>query len=631
MAGLPCPDPMTPRRSISRKLNLILLVCVVCALMLAGVSLVLLDLRTQARGIEQDLIAQADIVGLASLGALTFDDAKAGSDNLRVLRSNAGIVSAALYRADGRRFAGYTTGGNEPPGLLPMGRPEATMDWSLVRVVRRIPGTPSPGYVYVEAQHELASSALEHVAVLALILGVSLGFAVLLARRLLRPIVGPILSVSQVAREIRRGDYQLRADETSDDEIGELVDAFNAMLDELERRAQALQQREAQLRESNDAKDRFIATLAHELRNPLAPIRTGLDILQFDQGRTAVSTRARETMHRQLVHLIRLIDDLLDISRINNGKIHLSRARLRLADVIESALEQARPVVEAGSHKLAVEVHDDGIEVDGDATRLAQALGNLLNNAAKYTPRGGTITLRMRREGASAVVEVEDTGLGIPTGMAEKIFDMFAQVNRTEERTMGGLGIGLALVRSLVQLHGGTVTASSPGEGLGSTFTVRLPCLDARQAPAATAAPEPAAQQPAGARAGHRVLVVDDNVDAAETLAAVLQMVGYEARSVHYPEAVFEAAAAFAPHAILLDIGMPGLSGHELARRLRQDARFARTVLVAVTGWGTEADRERSRLAGFDGHLTKPVEARDVVMALRTLSGQPQSSSQPAA
>ncbi|HYF21224.1 MAG TPA: ATP-binding protein, partial [Ramlibacter sp.] len=325
----------------------------------------------------------------------------------------------------------------------------------------------------------------------------------------------------------------------------------------------------------------------------LAPIRTGLEILRKDTANGPASERARATMERQLAHMIRLIDDLLDISRI------------RLRPVVESALEISRPVIAAGRHALQVDLpQDDDIELMGDPTRLAQALGNLLNNAAKYTPPGGSIALRVRREGDEAVVEVEDNGEGIPAGMLETIFSLFTQVRSTLDRAQGGLGIGLYLVRSLVALHGGTVVATSPGPGKGSCFTMRLPCLQAL----APASPEPVAEAGEGGARGLKVLVVDDNVDAAETLQSVLDISGCETRIVHDGLQVLPAAQAFEPDVVLLDIGLPGLNGYGVAQQLRAVPRFRQTLLVAITGWGAEQDRLRAQQAGFDHHLTKPVD-----------------------
>jgi two-component system, sensor histidine kinase len=358
------------------------------------------------------------------------------------------------------------------------------------------------------------------------------------------------------------------------------------------------------LRVADQRKDEFLATLAHELRNPLAPIRTGLELMARLPADGARREAVMAMMDRQLNQLLRLIDDLLEIARISTGKLVLQRERLDMRHIVETALEACAPLVSRGGHRLTVRMCEQPLWVDGDPARLAQSLSNLLNNAAKYTPDGGRITITLASEGGQAVLTVEDTGVGLPADMIGRVFDMFAQVNRSLDRAQGGLGIGLALVKSLVGLHGGQVSASSPGPGLGSTFTIRLPLLEA---PAAVPQP-PAADMPEPA-APLRVLVVDDNQDAAESLAALLALAGHHVRVAHGGQEALDTAPDFMPHAVFCDLGMPGMDGHEFARRLRRDGRFATTLLIALTGWGAEEDQRRSRAAGFDRHLTKPASA----------------------
>jgi PAS domain S-box-containing protein len=363
-------------------------------------------------------------------------------------------------------------------------------------------------------------------------------------------------------------------------------------------------QGELLLQQSNRAKDEFLATLAHELRNPLAPLRTGLQILKRAGAAPQTVRRTLDTMDRQLTHMVRLIDDLLDISRINSGKIQLELGRASLRAALQTALELARPAMDAAGHALHVELADPDVALHGDETRLAQAFGNLLNNAAKYTPPGGRVQLRQWREDGEAVVEIRDNGIGIPRPMLDRIFSLFTQVDGVPGKTVGGLGIGLFLVRSLVQMHGGSVRADSPGPGQGCTFTVRLPCLPA--------APAPAPLVSGGTRmtttSPARILVVDDNVDAAETLSTFLDMLGMQTRSVHDGVAAVDAALDFAPDVVLLDIGLPGMDGYEVARAMRAKQQLAGVKLVALTGWGADEDRRRAMDAGFDHHLTKPVD-----------------------
>jgi signal transduction histidine kinase/CheY-like chemotaxis protein len=386
-----------------------------------------------------------------------------------------------------------------------------------------------------------------------------------------------VLSAVMTALRGRRWQYQIR--------------------DQIE----SLQQADRALRLADQRKDEFLATLAHELRNPLAPIRTGLELLAQLPPDAARRQNVMAMMDRQLRQLLRLIDDLLEVSRISTGKLVLQRERLDLRRVVETALEACAPLVARGRHALAVSLPDTPLWVDGDATRLAQSLSNLVNNAAKYTLEGGHISVTLTDVGDEAVLSVQDSGVGLPAEMIGRVFDMFAQINRSLERAQGGLGIGLALVRRLVTLHGGQVSAASPGPGQGSTFTIRLPLL---QPPAASLPPPPeAAPQPSRPQ---RVLVVDDNKDAAESLALLLSLDGHEVRVAHSGQDALNVAMAFQPQAVFCDLGMPGMDGHEFATQLRQDPRFSATLLVAVTGWGTEDDKRRARTAGFDAHLTKP-------------------------
>ncbi|AUX45132.1 uncharacterized protein SOCE26_066130 [Sorangium cellulosum] len=364
-----------------------------------------------------------------------------------------------------------------------------------------------------------------------------------------------------------------------------------------------------ELRDQDRRKDEFLATLAHELRNPLAPIRTGLEVLRItgdgDQGR-----KTREMMERQVGHMVRLVDDLLDVSRITRGKVELRRERVELRAVLNSALETSRPLIEAAGHELAIRLPAEPLALDADPTRLAQVFANLFNNATKYTPAGGQIRLVAQRDGGEVVVRVADTGVGIPADMLPKVFDMFTQVGRSIDRAQGGLGIGLTLVRRLVELHGGTIHAESEGPGRGSTFLVRLPLAATERA--ATAAPPSGRPAVEGHAAGLRVLVVDDNVDGAESLAALLCVSGHDVRTVHTGPQALVAAREFGPGIVFLDIGLPGMNGYEVARRLRAEPDFAGLVVVALTGWGTEEDRRQTRQAGFDHHLTKPVDTAEV-------------------
>jgi two-component system, sensor histidine kinase len=378
----------------------------------------------------------------------------------------------------------------------------------------------------------------------------------------------------------------------------------------------AQQRAEAQLREADQHKDEFLATLAHELRNPLAPIATGLQVLKRTAECLHRQPRVLDMMERQLAQLVRLIDQLLDVSRIATGKVALQRERVALQSVIEQAVEAGQPALSAAQHTLCVDMPPQAIQVFGDVSRLSQAVGNVLHNATKYTPNGGTIGISLRRVGPDAVVTVTDSGAGIPPDMLGRVFDLFAQVDRTLDRSQGGVGIGLSLVRSLVKLHGGTVTARSAGIDRGSCFEIRLPVA------AVTAAELPSDAHPAGADAPGqrrlRVMVVDDNADAADAMAMLLQLNGHVVRVLYSASEALEAAPDFLPDAVFCDLGMPGMGGHEFATQMRKDRRFASTLLVAVTGWGAEEDRRRTQAAGFDHHLTKPAGVDSVEALLAT-------------
>jgi signal transduction histidine kinase len=366
----------------------------------------------------------------------------------------------------------------------------------------------------------------------------------------------------------------------------------------------------ARLEEASRAKDEFLAMLGHELRNPLSPIVTALELMRLRDGRG--TGREQAIIQRQLEHLTRLVDDLLDISKVTRGKIELKKEWLAVADVLTKAVEMASPLLEQRSHRLAVD-SADGLRCHGDAMRLAQVVANLLTNAARYTPVGGDIRLSARRaDGRTIEIRVQDDGIGIAPEALPKIFDIFFQGQRASGRAEGGLGIGLALVKSFVTLHGGTVGAASDGPGCGSTFTVRLPVAGADAGAADSPPPaEPAVQPAAGAAL--RVLVVDDNVDAAETLAQLLSAAGHRVEIAHNPAAALMRARSFVPDLALLDIGMPVMDGYELAARLRAQPELAGCRFAALTGYGRDDDKARSEAAGFRAHFVKPVDGAQLL------------------
>jgi two-component system CheB/CheR fusion protein len=362
-----------------------------------------------------------------------------------------------------------------------------------------------------------------------------------------------------------------------------------------------------QLLEADRRKDEFLATLAHELRNPLAPIRNALQMQRLAGSPNEDSADRQEMMERQVQHLVRLVDDLMEVSRITRGKVELRRERVELAAVVQNAVETSRPLIEAAGQQLAVTLPQQPLVLDADPVRLAQVVANLLNNAAKYTEAGGRIDLTAERNRGEVVIRVRDTGIGIPPDMLPRIFEIFTQVDRAQCRDQGGLGIGLSLVRGLVQMHGGRVEATSAGPGRGSEFTVRLP-LAAELLPGSEAAGGLAVRGPSTAAPLRRILVVDDSRDAAESLGTLLQLVGSDVRTAHDGPGALEVLRTYRPGVVLLDISMPGMDGYEVARRIRRQPEFRDVILIALTGWGQEEDRRRARAAGFDHHLVKPVD-----------------------
>lgn len=387
---------------------------------------------------------------------------------------------------------------------------------------------------------------------------------------------------------------------------------IEAQRDQLQAQAQAL-------KDADRRKDEFLATLAHELRNPLAPLRAGLDMLRRNPDRDTAAQN-RNMMDRQLNHLVRLIDDLMDVSRISQGKIELRRETVKVSQVIHSAVEASTPLIETTGQILDLEIPLDDCWVEADQTRLSQVISNLLNNAAKYTPAGGRIKLSLAKAVREAVITVSDNGIGIPVEMQNDVFMLFTQVADHRQRSQGGLGIGLALVKQLVEMHGGSVSASSQGVNKGSTFTVRLPLTTPPASPLHTDVPladvSPNAHRPL------KVLVVDDNPLIADAVGMMVEDIGHEFQAAHNGQDALELAKQYRPDAILLDIGLPGMDGYDVCRAFRQDPSFEHITIIAQTGWGQERDKALAKDAGFDFHLTKPVPISDLQKVLSGVAPQ---------
>jgi signal transduction histidine kinase/CheY-like chemotaxis protein len=389
-----------------------------------------------------------------------------------------------------------------------------------------------------------------------------------------------------------------------------------SMLSEaLQRAWDRIRDRQRQLELDAQRKNEFLATLAHELRNPLAPLRSGLQVLRLSGRDPAVVDECVAMMERQLAHTVRLVDDLLDVSRISRVVIELRKQPVALEEIIRHAVETSRSSIDEAAHELTINLPAGACVVDGDLTRLTQVVSNLLNNAARYTEPGGRIALTAEREGREAVIRVRDNGIGIPAAMLPQLFEMFTQVDPSMRRAQGGLGIGLALAKVLVELHGGTLSGSSDGPGKGAEFMIRLPLSSE---PATTIAP--AAETPTGTESSAQILIVDDNQDVARSLALLLRHLGHEITIAHDGLAAIETARQSRPDVILLDIGLPDIDGYEVCRSIRASGWGKQMLIVAITGWGQQEDRRRSREAGFDDHLIKPVAPNAIDALLAKLS-----------
>jgi len=619
-------------RSIRLKLLMVVTITTFAALLLTAAVLVTYEIRSYETSAINDLLTQAEIVGRSSTAALQFDDPVTAKQNLDLLRVRPRIVGAAIYRADGHRFADYHRDVRGDT-ILPVQPTFAGSRLAGDRLELFQPITDADGRigtVYLRSTLGLRERLRTYLLIVGLALAMSLALALAMSSWLQRAVTEPILAVSRVAHEVKsRRDLSLRAPKLTSDEIGELVDTFNDMITEVGQRTGALEQAnrtleremavrqeaEQALRAADQRKDEFLATLAHELRNPLAPLRNGLEILR-GPARPDDARSTMQIMDRQLRQLVRLVDDLLDVSRITTGKLTLRKEDVELSSLVQNALDAAQPLIDARKLRLTVNLPDAPVILCADTTRIAQVLLNLLHNATKFTEPGGAIVLAAEADDGTVTVHVTDTGIGIPHEQLPQVFDMFAQLDRSLERTTSGLGVGLSLSRRLVELHGGTLEAASEGTGRGSTFTMRLP-RERLDASAARAVDVGAADAPVH----HRVLLVDDNADFVESFALLLERMGHQVRIAHDGEEALAAAREFAPDVAFLDIGLPKINGYDLAMRMRARSTGALT-LIAVTGWGQESDKQRAREAGFDHHMTKPVDLEQVGRILASI-GEP--------
>ena len=608
--------------SVRSKLILMVVSSTFAALLAASIVLLLYDMRSFKQSSVDDLMTQATILASVTAPALASNNPETAQQHLTMLRERNHILSGAIYTAAGGRFASYTNGVGQVRYPAKPSLPGYAIEQSELTVYHSVVDKGEVlGTVFLRARYALVERMVQYAGILGAVLLGSLLIATLVAAHLQKSMTRPLLALTRVAREVvQQRDFSLRVPGNADAGVGVLVTAINNLLAESGRSAHALQEAKVTLehelqvsRRAEEAllladqrKDEFLATLAHELRNPLAPIRTGLDILRIRSGDAYATERATDIMERQLRQMVRLVDDLLDVSRINTGIFTIRLGRVELKAVVNDALEVVRPYIELHGHELVIDLPDRPVFLHGDAARLAQILSNLLNNAAKYTNRGGRVSLSARVEERNLIINVVDNGIGIAPDMLDDVFEMFVQVDATLERTNAGLGVGLSLARRLVQLHGGSIAAHSAGINRGSDLVVRLPIVVEPEMPAKAI---PAAFMTSET---YRILLADDNVDFVNSLGALLSAMGHSVVITHNGPDALTAAARFFPDYAFLDIGLPKMSGYDLAREIRGLSCGAMTMLIAVTGWGQEKDRQLAFEAGFDRHMVKPVRFEQI-------------------
>ncbi|PKO66364.1 MAG: hypothetical protein CVU22_16095 [Betaproteobacteria bacterium HGW-Betaproteobacteria-16] len=564
----------------------------------------------------------ANLMADASVSALEFNDPKSAQKTLSMLHSKPQIQAAALYDLAGVPIATFSRTGAPPQDqrIVSGALFEPTFSGTTLRIAYPIERDGELfGTLYLTAQHDIWTRLADFSVILLLSNGLSVLVAMFFFGQLQRRVMAPMETMTQVAQNVVSShNWALRAPPTAYRDVGQLVDAFNSLLSECENRTSDLQQEaqsrrdvEQQLRQADRQKNEFLATLAHELRNPLAPMTSALALLQIPSVPAGTHDRAVLVLERQLRHMVRLIDDLLDASRISTGQLSLTPQPLDVAALVHMAVEEAEMLAEQKGVSLRLHPTSEALHVEGDPIRLAQVFTNLLNNACRYTPTGGKVDVYLVGEHASVFVFVQDTGVGVDPTMQKRIFDLFEQADKSLERGNVGLGVGLSLSRQIVELHKGQVTMTSEGQGRGSCFVVQLPRLRCIREPATLSA---------DARAvllrRLQILIADDNVDLAESFAELLRASGHEVEVAHDGEAALHMARTRVPDIALLDIGMPKRDGYEVARQLRRSEDTREILLVAISGWGLETDKAIAEQAGFDHYLVKPVEPAELVKIL---------------
>jgi signal transduction histidine kinase/ActR/RegA family two-component response regulator len=637
--------PGQAQKSVRGKMMRIVVLTTAIALLAAGIGMLTHDLSVYRDSWVSDLDTQASILATSTASALVSGDRSVAERNVAALQARPSVLVAALYAANGKLYASFVRGGETPPPLqLQAVTRAARVSGGGVELIQPMTENGRQlGTILLRAHHDIGARALAYLGIFSLVTLMSMVVALALSTALQKVITEPLDSMAHVAREVvTRRDYSLRAHSNSDDEIGFVVEAFNSMLDEVQARARALEQSNAALtsevqirhaaevalaransrlestmaalREADRKKDEFLATLAHELRNPLAPVIHAVKLMESAAADDAQRQWGREVIARQVQRMALLLDDLLDVSRITRGRLELRKDYVDLQSLVNSAVETARPLIDAKNHTLTLDLPADSVVLEVDSLRLSQALSNLLTNAAKYTDAHGLIKLTALQDAEGLAIRVTDNGIGIESVVIKGLFEMFSQIDSAIDRAEGGLGIGLALVKGLVALHGGTVQATSTGLGQGSEFTIRLPrsVVVERRAAGSSKLPSPVVL--AGPRG--KVVIADDNRDAADSLKLLLELSGYDTFVAYNGQEALDFGASERPSAFILDVGMPDMTGYEVARRIRQQAWGRNALLVAVTGWGQDDDKERAKSAGFDHHFTKPVNPEAVEQVL---------------
>ena len=630
---------------IRLKLIAMMMATAVVVLLLASLGYLLSDMYQMRQELLADLSAQAGIILQNSDSPLSFGDRKAAQDTLNTLDSRPNIRLACLYDVSDALFAAYRAPGESSPCTERAGPDAQTIGVDYLELSRTgFLDKGKFGSVLLRSDlHALYQRARVQLGVVAVLLLLSFAAAIAISSRLQAVVSDPVTALARTAGEVsKRDDYSLRATRTTDDELGELVDAFNRMLARIEAREADLskanedlrkevaerrraEQERAELlvreREANRLKDEFLATLSHELRTPLNAILGWTKLLRANAVPAAAVDRALEKVERNAQVQSRLIEDLLEVSRIVTGKLRLEYRPFDLVALCSTAIDSIRPTAEARGIAIHRDFSQAAMPTVGDPDRLQQVVWNLLSNAVKFTPSGGSVTITLRRSGATDEIVVSDTGIGIEPEFLPSVFETFRQADASSTRAYGGLGLGLSIVKQLVDLHGGEVQAVSAGQGKGSTFTVRLPVRSAERNP--DHEPLIAARRSAGRLVGRSILVVDDDEDTRELLVSVLEAAGARVRAARTAEEAVRLGIEMAPDAVVSDIAMPGEDGFSMMQRLSV-ALASRTprVRVALSAFAGAQDRERALAAGFQHHIAKPVDPATLVRLLDEMLGR---------